>query len=282
MPHLLNTLIESLANDKTSADVRASVVQAIDTIISNPLSHSFIKKYLPKISKMIHDTTEKVRLAMVKMLLTINSIKLFPFYDIVEMDHLLVRLEVDTSLKVKNGLVKLLADTYFPYGKKSSKQMIRRCIALVKSNPVAARVFYSGITEHVPCGPIVNFMIKMWKNCISKWIEQKKLSDIGGDNEEEMIVIEYESDKEETKESKKSKKDSEKSGESKKSSKKESKKTSEKKKKKSGKSSAYLSLKDVKAVSVVLEILANLWNGIVPSLKKKREPTLSSVSHGNI
>ena len=81
--------------------------------MSNHLSHSslisiyhlwwsfFIISFsgnLPKLAPLIHDSSERVRSALIDLLLYVKHIRNFHFFDIVPLDHLLFRLGLDINL----------------------------------------------------------------------------------------------------------------------------------------------------------------------------------------
>lgn len=145
----LSTLIHTLSKDQASADVRSAVVLAIDDMVKNPLTHSLLKEMLPDMCHVLHDNAERVRVHFIQLLLSIRASKGIKFYEIVDLDNLLARLEADKGTKVQRHITELLVDSYFPYAKKSAKQLIRRCVHMVKVNPIAAKKFYSLVPKLV-------------------------------------------------------------------------------------------------------------------------------------
>jgi condensin-2 complex subunit G2 len=102
------------------------------------------------LAPLIHDNSDKVRLAFVNLLNTIKNIKSFKFWEIVPIEHLLARLREESSPerceeecgsthsqqpnKIIVGLVNLLQDTYFPL-QKEVNQWTLRCVALIQTDP---------------------------------------------------------------------------------------------------------------------------------------------------
>ncbi|XP_032865632.2 condensin-2 complex subunit G2 isoform X2 [Tyto alba] len=70
---LLKKLIGELACDVTSADVRCSVFKCLPIILDNKLSHPLLEQLLPAVKQSLHDSSEKVRVAFVDMLLKIKA-----------------------------------------------------------------------------------------------------------------------------------------------------------------------------------------------------------------
>lgn len=247
----LSTLIHTLSKDQSSADVRSAVVLALDDMIKNPLTHSLLKQMLPDLCHALHDNSERVRIHFIQLLLSVRASKGIKFYDIVDLDNLLARLEADKGTKVQRQITELLVDSYFPYGKKSAEQLIRRCVHLVKTNPTAAKKFYALVPKlvrcilfnlfifQVPAGPIVKFMTKMWSSCISQWIIQRKVAKELGD--------EYQDDVE---------------GRHKKLRK-----------------SPHLSVTDLSSVSALFTIMALCWDGIESDLEERDNAPLKTVTY---
>lgn len=145
----LSVLIQSLASDKNSSDVRVAVLKALIKILSAPLTHGLMKELLPELSNLIYDHSEKVRTEMVQLLETIKKIKGIKFYDIVKVEVLLSRLADDGNAKIKKSISKLLLETYFPFSGKKSTDLITRCIEAIKSNAEGAKVFYESLSHQV-------------------------------------------------------------------------------------------------------------------------------------
>lgn len=146
---LLSVLIQSLASDKNSSDVRVAVLKALNKILSAPLTHALMKELLPELSNLIYDHSEKVRMEMVQLLETIKKIKGIKFYDIVKVEVLLSRLADDGNAKIRKSISKLLLETYFPFSGKKSTDLISRCIEAIKANSEAAKAFYESISLQV-------------------------------------------------------------------------------------------------------------------------------------
>ena len=72
---LLNEIIMKHANDSSSAAVRAQAVKGITLLLDAPASHGVLRPLLPLIGNHIHDSVERVRLACVRLLLKLKSIK---------------------------------------------------------------------------------------------------------------------------------------------------------------------------------------------------------------
>lgn len=132
------------AFDCSSSHVRVAAINSFSYLTSQQInSHPLMKSYLPKLSNLIHDKVEAVRLAMVNLLLVIRPIRNIHFYDIVKVDDLILRLENDSS-QMHSKLTSLLLLSYLPLDKGAS-EVSRRVLALVKQSSLASSHFF----EHV-------------------------------------------------------------------------------------------------------------------------------------
>ena len=81
---LLNTLTTKLSSDASSPSVRSSSLLSLSLILENSSSHPVMKSLLPLTSNLIHDHNVGVRLAMVKMLNKVKTVRGIKFYQIVK------------------------------------------------------------------------------------------------------------------------------------------------------------------------------------------------------
>jgi hypothetical protein len=110
-------------------------------LVDNPLSLVTLQTLLPRVSHLINDTSERVRVAMVSLLDTVKGIKGIRYYDIVAPDALLNRLAADVShAPVATKLSSLLCQSLWPANKSLAEQA-PRFIALIKRNRAAAVAF---------------------------------------------------------------------------------------------------------------------------------------------
>ncbi|XP_062981944.1 condensin-2 complex subunit G2 [Elgaria multicarinata webbii] len=166
---LLKTLIEDLAFDATSADVRCSVFKCLPIILDNVLSHPLLEQLLPALKYNLHDNSEKVRVAFVDMLLKIKSVKAAKFWKICPIEHLLIRLEID-SRPVSRRLVNLLFSSFLPIDQ-PEEVWCERCVALIQMNPAAARKFYQHAYEYTGPTNIAKLMLTI-QRCLNACIQQ--------------------------------------------------------------------------------------------------------------
>ncbi|KAG8138775.1 hypothetical protein E2320_001572, partial [Naja naja] len=178
---LLKILIEDLAFDVTSADVRCAVFKCLPIILDNILSHPLLEQFLPILKCNLHDNSEKVRVAFVDMLLKIKSTKAAKFWKICPVEHLLTRLAID-SRPVSRRLVNLLMSSFFPISQ--PEMWCERCVSLIQMNPSAARTFYLYAHEYAGPTNIAKLMFAI-QNCLNGSIQQKLKESESGDEHSE-------------------------------------------------------------------------------------------------
>ena len=104
--------------------VRVAAFKGLKYLTGNHLSIPLLKKLLPQLRQSIHDPVERVRGTFLDLLLTIKNIRDIKFWDIVSIDHLLSRLEVEKTANSKR-LVQLLVSSYFPTSKPDETKVTR-------------------------------------------------------------------------------------------------------------------------------------------------------------
>ncbi|KAL9966949.1 hypothetical protein ACROYT_G025098 [Oculina patagonica] len=162
----LTTLITELAFDTSSCAVRVAVFQGLKFLLDNRLSHPLLKPLLSNLQDLVHDQSEKVRIAFLDVLLLVKGLKAIKFWNIVPLEQLLSQLEVEQSASVIRRLVKLLVNSFHPTAKGVDVQ-VTRCSALWQSNPVAARKFYQYVHLHTTVSTTGKFMTFLC-NCLMK------------------------------------------------------------------------------------------------------------------
>lgn len=170
---LLKKLIQELAYDASSPDVRCAVFMCMSIILDNNLTHSVLENLLPLLRTSLHDTSEKVRVAFVDMLIKIKAVRATKFWKVCSMEHLLARLERD-SPSVSKRIVNLLFSSFFPVNQ-SELVWCERCVTLVQMNPKAARKFY--LYAHLYTAPnnlgkLMLVIRKCLNSCIQKARDQ--------------------------------------------------------------------------------------------------------------
>ncbi|XP_078666930.1 condensin-2 complex subunit G2-like isoform X1 [Branchiostoma floridae x Branchiostoma belcheri] len=154
----LKKVIDDMANDCNSADVRAAVFKGIMFVLEQcPLSHPVLKTMLPRLRNNIHDKSEKVRLAFAQLLLKVKSVRAIKFWDVVPLDHIMARIAVDKT-PTATILVTLLFNSFVPLQKDNAK-ILERAIYLVEENPQAARRFFQLAPNCMAIGDTVKYML---------------------------------------------------------------------------------------------------------------------------
>ena len=115
---LLTTLGSTLAQDRADPHVRVAAVQALTELLEQPLAHTVLRTFLPSLKHLIHDHSDKVRLAMVALLQRVSTVRGIQFVQVVPVNHLHARLSLDfkkpSSRAVASATSRLLAPSYFP------------------------------------------------------------------------------------------------------------------------------------------------------------------------
>ncbi|XP_070842311.1 condensin-2 complex subunit G2 isoform X1 [Chaetodon trifascialis] len=176
----LKKLVTDLAVDSSSPDVRCSVFKCLAIVLDNALSHPLLEKLLPTLKYSLHDTSEKVRIAFLDMLIKVKAVRAAKFWDVCNMDHLLARLAID-SHSVSKRIVDLLFKSFFPVND-SEREWCCRCITLIQMNPIAARKFYLYAHKHTAPTNIIKLMLairRVLNSCI-----QADLSEMNDSNKE--------------------------------------------------------------------------------------------------
>ncbi|XP_076829312.1 condensin-2 complex subunit G2 isoform X2 [Brachyhypopomus gauderio] len=186
---LLNKLLLQIATDTSSPDCRCAVFLCMSAILDNSLSHPLMEKLLPALKSSLHDTSEKVRVAFVDMLLKIKAVRAAKFWKVCSMEHLLARLELD-SPAVSKRIVNLLFTSFLPLGQ---PEMVwcERCVTMVQMNPGAARKFYRYVYLYTSPTNIVKLML-MIRKCVNSCIQKSADStdDSVSSNKENTSVLE--------------------------------------------------------------------------------------------
>uniref|UniRef100_A0A8C7VLS5 Non-SMC condensin II complex, subunit G2 n=1 Tax=Oncorhynchus mykiss TaxID=8022 RepID=A0A8C7VLS5_ONCMY len=183
----LKKLVVELANDTTSPDVRCSVFKCLTIVLDNGHSHPLLEQLLPALKNSLHDTSEKVRVAFLNMLLKIKAVRAAKFWKVSSMEHLLARLAVD-SQPVSKRIVNLLFNSFFPVNQ-SVEVWCERCVTLIQMNPKAARTFYQ--YAHIYTAPtnIVKLMLII-RQCLNACIQTEDLNETKS-NKENTSVLEH-------------------------------------------------------------------------------------------
>ena len=174
---LLNEIITKHSSDAASAAVRAESVATVSLLLEAEHSRAVLRPLLPSLGNLIHDKVEKVRVAVVKMLLKIKKIRGLKYYHVVPVEHLLARLQAEgevldspTSV-VATELTGLMLNSYFPQGDGvTGADQMKRTLTFLTNNDGAASIFYQNIAYHLSIGSVAK-LAAMLLQCLSAAID---------------------------------------------------------------------------------------------------------------
>jgi len=167
----ITKLTEELVFDSSSSEVRVAVFKGLKFLLSNRLSHALLKNVLPNLRDFVHDNSEKVRRAFLELLLAVKGIRsikglFLQFWSIVPLEHLLSRLEVESSTNCIKTIVKLLVNSYLP-PKDDPANQLKNVAELMWTNRGAARTFFKFAHFSATVKTIANFVLLLTQ-CISR------------------------------------------------------------------------------------------------------------------
>ncbi|CAN0076673.1 unnamed protein product, partial [Ectocarpus sp. 12 AP-2014] len=255
---LLTRVVGRLASDGSSPAVRVAAVEGLSVLLECPASHAVLKSMLPGVQNLIHDTNKKVRTAFVKLLLVVKGVKSIKYYQVATVDHILARLSEDDAKcpASASGLSKLILNSYFPTGSGvTGSFQVSRCLTLLSQDEGAAVAFFSRLHQNAGV-PSSAKIIAMLVRCILVVARAPAVSD---DDEEE--------DEEEKKkvDRKGKRKGVEEGG-------------GQRGAKGGNKTGLTLKASDSKTMSGILNLIASIWESILPALEKSiNEPSLDLI-----
>ncbi|KAL9182845.1 hypothetical protein ACHAXT_004124 [Thalassiosira profunda] len=177
---LLNCLIAKHASDETSPAVRAAAVNAVATLLEEDKTHAVLRPLLPSLGNLIHDKTERVRLAVVNMLLLVKRLRGMKYYHVVSAENLLARLADEGRGRnnptgtVARGLSDLLSNSFFPTGsKRTAADVVNRTLRLLKDNREAAVTFYRNASSQLSVGSISRLIAALMR-CLCYFVVEEK------------------------------------------------------------------------------------------------------------
>jgi condensin-2 complex subunit G2 len=190
VPHLfLNSwfhldIVIQHASDSRSAVVRAAALDAATTLLDAKQSHGVLRALLPSLGNLIHDKTEKVRLAAVKMLIKVKQVPGIRFYHIVPVDQLCARFVTEAKLhsSPRNAMSKeltgLMLNSYFPQGNSmSANQQLQRTLTFLLTDPNAASVFYANLAHHLEVESVVKFILMLF-TCLKSSVDSDQANQV--------------------------------------------------------------------------------------------------------
>ena len=166
----MNEIITKHSSDASSAAVRAESVATIGLLLEAEHSRAVLRPLLPSLG-------EKVRVAVVRMLIKIKKIRGLKYYHVVPVEHLLARLQAEgevldspTSV-VATELTGLMLNSYFPQGNGvTGADQMKRTLTFLTNNDGAASIFYQNIAYHLSIGSVAK-LAAMLLQCLSAAID---------------------------------------------------------------------------------------------------------------
>lgn len=187
--NILKFLIDTLSVDASCANVRHAVFVGLGELFQQPLTHSLLKQLLPLLRNSIHDKSEKVRVAFMKILCQVKGIRGMHFYDIVPVDHLLARMAADRNCPtVCMVMTELLLNSFYPQSEVSTSspetEQLNRCLQFISKEPVAAEVFYSYLHHFISIGQAAKLITVMFTYLVTAEARAASAGDVGEDADE--------------------------------------------------------------------------------------------------
>ena len=144
---LLLQLVRELAHDASANTVRVAVFQGLKYLVAQNSSAaclSMVKGLLPPLAPLLNDGSERVRAALLDLLLELNKAKTFAACGLLKPEPLLRRLPLEPT-PLQQRLTRLLLPHFLPVGK-GAAQHLGRLLTLVKGGgPTAA-----ALLRHTP------------------------------------------------------------------------------------------------------------------------------------
>lgn len=164
---LLARVAGKLTADASSSLVRCAAIEGLTDLLDCPLSHSCMKALLPPLRGALHDTSPRVRLAFVKLLRHVRTVKAFKFFKVAPVDHILQRLEASREAKdkaVASAITELLLPSYLPQGSGvTGEEQVSRMLTMIEQNAGAAGIFCSLVHEHAGIGPATKLAVMLMR-----------------------------------------------------------------------------------------------------------------------
>ncbi len=163
--------------------MRATAIKTVTTLLEEDKTHAVLRSLLPSLGNLIHDKSEKVRLAVVEMLLFVKKIRGMKYYHIVDPQNLLGRLADEGRGRnnptgpVAIGLSELLSNSFFPVGKnKTMSDIINRTLRLLTDNPDAAVTFYRNAGTQLGVNSISKLIAALMRCLCMLIVQEKKMN----------------------------------------------------------------------------------------------------------
>ncbi|GFT83271.1 condensin-2 complex subunit G2 [Trichonephila clavipes] len=155
-------IVNHLSCDSSSVDVRCAVAKGFKVLLENPLTIPTLRVILPRLKPLFHDISDPVRIAFCQLLLRVKNICGIKYYDIVPLDHLLARMEIDSV--VAKTIVNLIHNSYFPKNEKAENWLLR-CVEMIREDRAASRIFFRLVPNFIDLGITVVKTIHFYVKC---------------------------------------------------------------------------------------------------------------------
>uniref|UniRef100_A0A2C9L7T0 Uncharacterized protein n=1 Tax=Biomphalaria glabrata TaxID=6526 RepID=A0A2C9L7T0_BIOGL len=155
----VTSLVQEQIYDISSPAVREAVLKVMNQLCDNHLSIPMLKTVLPELSNFVHDNSEKVRIAMLDVLLKVKGLRAIKYYHVVPVEHILARLEIDTA-PVCDRIMNLIYHSFVSTEQHPAEQ-VKRCIALIKTNRGAARQFFTYLPKFLSLEDTIKYIIML-------------------------------------------------------------------------------------------------------------------------
>lgn len=170
---MVDIITSKCACDSSSAAVRIASFQGLKLMLENHETYPLLSMALPRLRPFIHDNVERVRIAILELLVKLKSkhIAKLSYLSVVPLDQILLRLPVD-SPPVVSLIMQLIVTSYFPVEKRDksqaeiAKSQFRACIAMLRDSPRAAETFYKLLYLYVPPNRLVDFSMTVASKAI--------------------------------------------------------------------------------------------------------------------
>ncbi|GLC38313.1 hypothetical protein PLESTB_001749400 [Pleodorina starrii] len=150
---IISEMTSKLAFDGSSRAVRVSVLRGLRKLVDSQHAQPVLKKALPSISALLHDTDPGVREALADLLVAVSSSRSLHFWGVVPPEELLEVIAADSAPAVARKIARMLVPSYFPNAREGSA----RLGALLRSKPEAGLSFCRNlVARFYPSDPRVN------------------------------------------------------------------------------------------------------------------------------
>lgn len=164
---IFKILLTVLVYDVSTAAVRVEVLRGLTLLLSCVDAVPFLSQVLPRLGNVFDDANAVVRETFARLLLKVKESKALKYWDIVSVNHLLHRLELDNP-KVAQRITRLLLTSFHPLAK-GDEALLQSSLSLLEENRMAARKFYQHASSMIGLPNVVHFILLLWL-CVANHI----------------------------------------------------------------------------------------------------------------